>query len=242
VERRCLAFIGLLLIVSVAISHTNIARAQGDPNKVFVEKDGVLVVEAENAVSQSHFNVRQWYLTTVDKTPNVKPDGDENHAETASGKAYIEILPDTRRTHGDRLKSGENFTNTPGKMAIIYYPVQINKPGRYYFWARICCTGSEDNGIHVGIDGTWPESGQRMQFIGKHGQWQWDSKQRTDKVHTGVKYKFYLDVKRPGRHMIMISMREDGFELDKWMMTLERDPMRSQSTEMGPPESETIRR
>ena len=38
--------------------------------------------------------------------------------------------------------------------------------------------GSEDNGVHVGLDGRWPESGQRWQTVQKQ-QWAWDCKQRT---------------------------------------------------------------
>ena len=208
-----------------------------DPTKsktVHEEKDGVVAVEAENFAKQTHDDVRKWYLTTPDLTPDVKPDGDENHSATASGGAYLEILPDTRWSHDQKLIQWENFTNFPGQMGVLYYPVYFNIPGRYYVWGRICCTGSEDNGLHVGIDGEWPESGQRMQWVGSHGKWQWHSKQRTAKVHTGERYKLFIDVKEPGLHTIMFSMREDGFEFDKWMMTTNRDL--EIPTDMGPDE------
>ncbi len=122
---------------------------------------------------------------------------------------------------------------------MLYYPVQITEAGRYYVWVRMCCTGSEDNGLHVGIDGTWPESGARMQFTGHHGKWQWDSRQRTDKVHTGVLGQIWLDIDNPGLHTIMFSMREDGFEFDKFMLTRERSPLKSKSLQMGPAASPT---
>ena len=102
-----------------------------------------------------------------------------------------------------------------------------------------CCTGSEDNGLHVGIDGKWPSSGARLQFTGRHGQWQWDSRQRTDKVHTGVLGQIWLDVEKPGLHTIMFSMREDGFEFDKWLITPVRAPLPSKSGEPGPAASPT---
>ena len=189
----------------------------------FEEKNGVVAVEAENFVKQSATAKRAWYVHTVKKSANVKPDGDECHADSASGKAYIEILPDTRRTHGDKLIGGENFTNEPGKMAIISYPVKFNTAGKYYVWVRAYSTGSEDNGLHVGIDGTWPESGQRLQWCEGKKTWRWESKQRTAKNHCGEPHKIFLDVKEPGMHMISFSMREDGFEFDKWIMTTDRD-------------------
>jgi hypothetical protein len=87
-------------------------------------------------------------------------------------------------------------------------------------WVRAYATGTEDNGIHVGIDGTWPESGQRMQFPGGMRHWQWESKQRTEEVHTGVPELIFLQVDSPGLHTVSFSMREDGFEFDKWVMSL----------------------
>ena len=202
---------------------------------IFEEIGGLVAVEAEHFAVQMQTENRRWYLTTATpafagvslsprkRGPDVSPDGDESHEGTASSKAYLEVLPDTRRTHSDKLVQGENFSNEPGKMAVLVYPVHFNTPGRYYVWVRAYSTGSEDNGLHVGIDGTWPESGQRLQWCeGKHSWW-WESKQRTQKEHCGEPHKIYLDIEQPGLHTIEFSMREDGFEFDKWLMTKDRD-------------------
>ncbi|TWU28644.1 DUF5060 domain-containing protein [Bythopirellula polymerisocia] len=202
--------------------------------KVHKQSQGIVVVEAEDydAVDRQHH--RKWYRTSSNKTPEVKPDPDPNHAEGASGGAYLEILPDTRVTHADPLVNGVSFSNTPGQCSVLYYPVIIEKPGRYYVWVRTCCTGSEDNGLHVGIDGQWPTSGARLQFRGQHGRWQWDSRQRTEEVHTGVLGQIWLDIEEPGLHTIMFSMREDGFEFDKFLLTRYPKPMKSKTNELGP--------
>lgn len=189
---------------------------------VFQERDGLVAVEAESYFQQSLDEVRRWELTTREHTPAVSPDGDDNHAETASGLAYLEALPDSRRTHSDRLIVGENFSDEPGRIGVLRYRVHFQTPGRYYVWARIYSTGTEDNGLHVGIDGEWPASGQRMQWTRKN-EWAWDSKQRTEEVHTGERYKLFIDVDSPGEHVISFSMREDGVEFDKWLMTTDRD-------------------
>ena len=202
--------------------------------KVHQPVDGVLVVEAEAFDAVDREDHRKWYLTTADKEPGIKPDPDPNHSEGASGGAYLEILPDTRRTHGDPLVNGVSFSNKAGQCSVLYYPVNIEEPGRYYVWVRMCCTGSEDNGLHVGLDGKWPESGQRLQFTGHHGKWQWDSRQRTAKVHTGVLGQIWLDIDKPGLHTVMFSMREDGFEFDKFMLTKKEKAMKSKSLEPGP--------
>ena len=202
--------------------------------KVHQQTDGVLVVEAEDFDAVDREDHRKWYVTTADKDSGIKPDPDPNHSEGASGGAYLEILPDTRRTHGDPLVNGVSFSNKAGQCSVLYYPVNIESPGRHFVWVRMCCTGSEDNGLHVGLDGKWPASGQRLQFTGHHGKWQWDSRQRTAKVHTGVLGKIWLDIDKPGLHTIMFSMREDGFEFDKFMLTKKLKAMKSKSLEPGP--------
>ena len=102
-----------------------------------VEKDGRLRVEAENFDRQRLQDVRQWIKVSADGPSNrPQPDPDESNAASASGGAYIEVLPDTRTTHDDKLTHGENFTNEPGKMAIVEYDVEIVYPGRFYVWCE----------------------------------------------------------------------------------------------------------
>lgn len=205
--------------------------------KVHVQTDGIVVIEAEDYDSVDRDEKRKWYLTTSETTPGIQPDPDPNHAEGAVGEAYLELLPDTRVTHSDPLVHGVSFAPQGGQCSVLYYPVVFTEPGRYYVWARICCTGSEDNGLHVGLDGKWPASGQRLQWTGKHGEWQWDSRQRTAEVHVGELGKIWLDIEEPGLHTIMFSMREDGFEFDRFMLTKEREAMESKNSEPGPPAS-----
>lgn len=188
----------------------------------FEEKNGLLAVEAEDFHSQELDQVRKWYrIDAHSQVDNNLRDVDEAHVDSASGKAYLEILPDTRSNHDEKLIKGENFSNEPGKLAILNYQIYINTPGRYYVWVRAYSTGSEDNGIHVGLDGQWVESGQRMQWCKGKNTWTWESKQRTQEVHCGVEKLIYLDIEQAGPHTISFSMREDGFEFDKWLIEQE---------------------
>jgi len=191
--------------------------------KIFEETGGLVAVEAEHFAVQTDTDVRKWYITSKSQTPEISPDGDENHANSASGGAYVEILPDTRRNHSMKLIHRENFSNQPGKLGILVYPVHFNTTGRYYVWVRAYSTGSEDNGLHVGLDSTWPDSGQRLQWCEAKNSWRWESMQRTEAEHCGEPHKIYLDIKQPGLHTIEFSMREDGFEFDKWLMTKDRN-------------------
>ena len=201
---------------------------------VFAETQGLVSVEAEHFFRQTKTDIRQFYLVTADTEPEISPDGDPAHVAGASGGAYLEILPDTRRTHADKLTRGENFSPDAGKMAVLSYKVHISSLGRYYVWVRAFSTGSEDNGLHVGLDGEWPESGQRLQWCEGKRTWRWESKQRTEKQHCGEPHKIFLDIEQPGTHTIAFSMREDGFEFDKWLMTQDREFARPTGVGPGP--------
>lgn len=191
------------------------------PEVVFEEVNGQVAVEAEHFYKQTLIGKRAWYRVTAQDRPQLEPDADGPHLQGASGGAYLEILPDTRRNHSEKLIQGENFSDQPGLLAVLHYKVHFNTPGRYYVWARSFSTGSEDNGVHFGLDGQWPASGQRWQTVAKN-QWSWDSKQRTAENHTGEPGKLFLDIDQPGEHEVMVSLREDGFELDKWGLTTQR--------------------
>ena len=187
----------------------------------YEEKNGLLSINAEDFASQSLDSIRRWYVIGPgDNGPNIQ-DRDRNHSESAASGKYIEILPDTRATHANTIASGINFSNTPGQMGVLSYNVYFNTPGQYIVWVRAFSTGSEDNGLHVGIDGTWPESGQRVQLCQGKRQWTWSSAQRVPENHCGYPKTIRIDVPSAGIHAIHLSMREDGFELDKFVMALD---------------------
>ena len=192
------------------------------PELLLLEQDGRVTGEAEHFIAQSLTAPRAWHLVAPGQVPTVLPDGDSPHLEGASGGAYLEALPDVRRTHYEPIVVGESFSNTGGAMAVLSYRVRFSTPGRYYVWVRACSTGGEDNGLHVGLNGDWPESGLRWQTTHKR-QWAWDSRQRTDAVPRGEKHKLYLDIPSPGEHLVQFSLREDGFEFDRWLLTTDRD-------------------
>lgn len=220
---RFLALLMLSLTVFVSnAQQANLMEAIVDETVIFEEKAGVTTVEAEYFYKQSNTDVRQWYRSSKNEEAKVGRDEDTLHIYGSSRNAYMEILPDTRITHDDPLVRGENFSEEPGAMAILHYKVEFKNTGRYYVWARAMCTGGEDNGIHVGIDGQWPESGQRIQWCVGRNQWTWSNNQRTNEVHCGIPHGIYLDIEEAGIHEIQFSMREDGFELDKFLLTKDK--------------------
>jgi hypothetical protein len=201
-------FLILLILAAMSCGKTNYPT----------EKDGFVMVEAESFNRQYSDNIRKWHIIDAGFSENIKGFS-ENHSASASGGKYLMLLPDTRVTHDDKLIHGENFTNEPGKMAILDYPIYFENPGKYFVWVSAFSNGSEDNGLHVGLNGEWPESGARMQWCEGKNQWTWASKQRTIEVHCGVERLIYLNIPSKGLHTISFSMREDGFRFDRFALT-----------------------
>ncbi len=189
---------------------------------VFQEKNGIVAFEAEHFTEQNKDEIRKWYVQHEFLTPKVAPDHDQNHFKDASGETYIEILPDTRVADTDNLITGVNFSDSPGALGIISYWINFETTGRYYVWVRLYSTGNDDNGVHVGIDDSWPSSGKKMQWCDGKNQWTWGSHQRTEANHCGEPYLIYLDVATAGLHKISFSMREDGVEMDKIILTKDK--------------------
>ena len=169
-------------------------------------------VEAESFVSQRNTDKREWCRSQDCPA--------EWQGLSTGNMEYTAIIPDTRLTHDDQLIRGENFTNRSGQVAIASYEVDFAMPGRYYVWVRAYSRGSEDNSVHVGLNGQWPESGARMQFCPGKNQWYWDNRQRTIDDHCGVIGGIWIDVPSAGRHTVEFSMREDGFVMDAFYLTL----------------------
>lgn len=119
-------------------------------------------------------------------------------------------------------------------MAVLTYRIRVNTPGRSFVWVRAYSTGSEDNGIHVGLKGAWPETGARMQWRQGKRRWRRESAQRTNENHCGEPGKIYLDIGRAGQHTLHFSMREDGLEFDERL--LKRDAAFARPAE-GPAET-----
>ena len=186
--------------------------------KAFTEKNGKIEVEAEDFHFKSNNGtVKNWYKRV--KNESIEIQNLENHMADACGNSYIEALPDTRVTHKDALITGENFFPYPGFGAVVSYKVKINSAGKYYVWTRAYSSGPEDNGLHVGINETWPESGARIQLCEGKNKWTWTSAQRVPENHCGEPNTIYLEFPEKGVYIISFSMREDGFEFDQFILT-----------------------
>lgn len=235
----------------------------------FEERDGIVSVEAEHYYAQTNNETTAvtWYtfregepapeVDCVVDTPctgannpecNQYPecDPDEIPPAEAAGGAYVEALPDRRRNDEEPSTGNLGVVNDPTIAATLTYRVHFSQTGRYYVWGRARGLGPAANGIHLGIDGTWPDndlidpSSMRMQFP---NGWVWTQNRRGGSQHTGVSgtdevsqrdANIWLQIDEPGVHEIQWAMREDGLEFDKFVMVLDPD---FEPDGDGPPET-----
>ncbi len=179
------------------------------------EVDGFVVVEAEQFARQTRDDKRAWYITSATKAPPPGPDIDPPHVEGASGGAYIEVLPDTG-VDGTPPIPGESISDKPGEMAVLSYRIRFTTAGRYYIWVRAFGTDGDDNTLHFGLNDAWPDSSARQHTYASKN-WRWANRHRQ---HKG---KIYFDVPTAGVHTVNVSMREDGCELDQFVLTTGQD-------------------
>lgn len=160
----------------------------------------------------------RWVLTEAN-TPQIIDDPDPNHSSDAAGNAYLELLPDIRVTHDDPFGPPMAFWGNGGQGPDLNYVVNFPEAGRYFVHVRALSTGSEDNGIHVGLNNEFPPHGLRMQWCSAREGWTWSSAQRGDESKPcGTEKTIWLDVPEQGEHVVNFSAREDGFEFDRFML------------------------
>jgi hypothetical protein len=182
-----------------------------DDDLVHQTVDAMVVIEAEAFFTQTNIDKRAWHITSARHAPNVGRDIDPPHFTDASGGAFIEVLPDTGNDPVGPRK-GESISDVGGEMAAASYRVHFNNPGRYYVWVRALGTDGDDNTLHFGMNGEWPTNSVKMHH-NDGGKWGWACRHRQ---HKGT---LWLDVASAGPAVIQLSMREDGCEVDRFVLT-----------------------
>ncbi|MEM1348090.1 MAG: hypothetical protein AAGI01_05985, partial [Myxococcota bacterium] len=124
---------------------------------------------------------------------------------------------------------------TPGDGPRMSYDIEFTTTGTYYVHVRGWAADFDDNSLHVGVDGTWPESGIRMYWCSAwFGSWAWSSNLEGSGGECGMADSAQIQIDAPGMHTVSFAMREDGFELDKVVLTTQAGFTPSGQ---GPPET-----
>ena len=127
----------------------------------------------------------------------------ENARAGFSGSGVMHNLPDVE---GNRPNGNQGCS--------LDFCINFPAAGTYYVWVRGGANDGAANSIHIGIDGTVPNTGQNLQdgFDTPAYIWcGWINGGRTDRA--------LVDVPGAGLHTVHIFMREDGFFADKLLLT-----------------------
>ncbi|MEM6394652.1 MAG: hypothetical protein AAF797_17945, partial [Planctomycetota bacterium] len=155
--------------------------------------DGLVVIEAENfAKREAGVNGDRWIeLQTTD---------------TSGGGALV-VTPDT----GDNYNTG---ADTAGNAAHLQYQINFTQTGTHHVWLRGQDYGSttgQGDSVHVGLNGSAVNSADRITGFNA-GSWSWSESTMDGPTAT-------LNITTPGLHTLDVWMREDGFALDKILLT-----------------------
>jgi hypothetical protein len=103
---------------------------------------------------------------------------------------------------------------------VMIYTVKFNYPGPHYIWVRASRSIDDPGGTdsyHTGLNQAIPESGTWIQFEGafggETGTWQWIWKCET------IAGQAYVDIPSEGVYDFEIYIREEGFRIDKIVLS-----------------------
>ncbi|MGB7925676.1 MAG: kelch repeat-containing protein [Pyrinomonadaceae bacterium] len=119
-----------------------------------------------------------------------------------AGSGFMVAEPDTNVT----INGG--YTTTSPE---LQYQVNFTTTGIYHVWLRALPDNDTQNSIHTGIDGRVISTSDRLS-TNTYGSWLWFKSTLDGPVAT-------VNVTTPGIHTVNVWMREDGFRLDRLLLT-----------------------
>ena len=171
---------------------------------LFREENGLLVIEAEHFESSRTYNRQSWNMSL-------------EHTGY-SGSGAVVVTPD----RGVRIRSRYNKRSPE-----LTYLAEFTETGTYYVWMRVWAEDRNSNSVHLGVNG---EANRSSSYIGTeiYRRWIWTRKQLDSNDYASLR------INSPGVKRINLWMREDGFFVDRIILTRDRY---FAPKDMGPAES-----
>ncbi|HEX7901161.1 MAG TPA: hypothetical protein VF950_25610 [Planctomycetota bacterium] len=113
-------------------------------------------------------------------------------------------------TPNENVLNEEDFVE---KSPRIDFEVEFPKAGTYFVWVRGLGADQEDNSCHVGLDGKAVASADKIAEFDTEWTWTKDTKDGEDAT---------LKIDAPGKRTLNVWMREDGFILDRIILTTDK--------------------
>ena len=142
-------------------------------------------------------------------------EGEHFHTNTAQGSHTWTVGPITGASGGEAVEATPNqgTNNNTGYTTAsprLDFAVYFAHTGTHYVWVRGIGASGRDDSVHVGVDGQATASSARISSFGT--TWTWSQNTMDGTLAT-------LEVPTAGLHTVNVWMREDGFVLDKVLLT-----------------------
>ena len=145
----------------------------------------------------------------------------DSKAKAPNGDEWVEVGPSGLFTGTAGMQAQPNNNNSnhnsPGystSSCRLDYNINFVKTGTYYIWILGCGATGNDDSCHAGLDGL--EISTCDTLSGWNGRYQWSNTSSDGPRST-------FDVSTVGVHTLNIYMREDGFIVDKVLLTTNAD-------------------
>jgi hypothetical protein len=141
-----------------------------------------------------------------------------------AGTGAMQALPNAGISHGD-------VAVAKGSSPRLNFRVNFVRTGVHYIWIRANVNNSGgDRSVHAGLnDSIWAP---RMEMMTLRG-WKWRSK-----ISGATAPPPTINIKTKGEHTISLWMRQDGFQIDRILLTTNKDYEYSLPVDdIGPAES-----
>ena len=163
------------------------------------EEPRMVVIEAENYFSAQTGQAGHSWQVVDDKTYVT------HKAESVvSAEKALEVLPDVGNSYS---------VDVAATAAALSYKVKFPESGDYYVWVRGKSPSSASNSVHVGIDGVLTAAGTNISDSSGSAYYAWFN------VAAGTGSAARITVGSAGLHTVNVWMHEDGFRLDKLILT-----------------------
>jgi hypothetical protein len=124
-----------------------------------------------------------------------------NKPEGFSGSGAMMAMPN------DNALIDEDFVKMSPRLD---FEVEFPAAGKYIVWVRGLGETFEDNSVHVGLDGKAVDSADKIAEFESEWTWTKDTKDGEDAT---------LKIDAAGKRTVSVWMREDGFVLDRILLT-----------------------
>jgi len=158
---------------------------------------------------------------------------------------HAEANPGTWQVRQDGKASNGSMVTTPD-VGLRYfqvdtvnsprldYQVNIATPGTYYVWVLGSSTTTSSDSVHIGLNGTQYQDSDRIsRFITSDGSYIWSNYTMDSSVAT-------INIAKAGLHTLNLWLREDGFDVDKIVLTRSSQYKPVDDGAQGPAQSEEI--